>query len=197
MSAVVMHPAEALPLDSRRGTASMLLFIVTEAMLFVALFFAYFFFGREQAHWPMDEPPKLVLALTMLVVLLVSSAVLQWGEIASRRGHGATARLCIVLTLLLGLTFVALQFFEYRDHLRTLKPTTDVYGSIFYLITSVHGLHIGLGLCMLLFVLVQPQLAAASRPPHRPLHNASLYWHFVDAAWVVIVAILYVLPRLG
>jgi len=87
MSATADTLIQALPWDNRRGTVSMVLFIVTEAMLFVALFFAYFYLGRGQPHWPMDAPPKLTLALAMLVVLVTSSVVLQWGENVSRRGR--------------------------------------------------------------------------------------------------------------
>jgi heme/copper-type cytochrome/quinol oxidase subunit 3 len=86
--------------------------------------------------------------------------------------------------------------FEYRDHLKTLKPTTDAYGSLFYTITSIHGLHVVLGLLMLGYVLVLPHIGPnANKSPHRPLHTASLYWHFVDSVWVIIVTLLYVVPN--
>ena len=91
---------------------------------------------------------------------------------------------------------LVLQFFEYRNHLQTLLPTTDSYGSIFYTITTIHGAHVTLGLLMLAYAIVLPRLEPAGRPPHRPLHNAALYWHFVDIVWVFIVGLLYYLPRL-
>ena len=196
MSATADTLIQTLPWDNRRGTVSMVLFIVTEAMLFVALFFAYFYLGRGQPHWPMDAPPKLTLALAMLVVLVTSSVVLQWGENVSRRGRERAARAALGITILLGLVFVGLQVLEYREHLRTLLPTTDAYGSMFYTITSIHGVHVMLGLLMLAYVLVLPKLEPTGKPPHRPLHNASLYWHFVDGAWVFIVVLWYVLPNI-
>jgi heme/copper-type cytochrome/quinol oxidase subunit 3 len=185
----------ALPWDERRGSMGMALFIATEAFLFVALFFAYFYLGHYAPQWPPD-PPKLALALVMLAVLLSSSAVLYAGEHAVQRGRPGAARAAIAVTLLLGAAFLGVQAYEYADRLRTLRPTTDAYGSIFYTITSIHALHVLLGLCMLAYVAVLPALRPM-RPPYRPLHNASLYWHFVDAVWVVIVALLYLLPRLG
>jgi cytochrome c oxidase subunit III len=196
MNATATQLIQTLPWDNRRGTASMVLFIVTEAMLFVAMFFAYFYMGRAQPHWPMDEPPKLLLALLMLGVLLASSVILQWGEHVSRRGREGAARIAIAITVALGLVFLGLQYLEYRDHLKRLLPTTDAYGSIFYTITSIHGAHVVLGVTMLCYVLVLPKLEPTAKPPHRPLHNASLYWHFVDGVWVFIVALLYVLPNL-
>jgi cytochrome c oxidase subunit 3/cytochrome c oxidase subunit I+III len=184
-------------IDDRRGTWGMLLFIVTEACLFVLLFFSYFYLGHLwRGSWP-PEPPKLTLALTMLIVLLASSVTLHWGEQAEGRGATSSARLAVGSTVVLGAVFIALQALEYRDHLKTLRPTSNAYGSIFYTITGFHGLHLVLGLLMLVYVLVLPEIGPARKPPHRSLTNAALYWHFVDAVWVVIVAILYVAPNLG
>jgi heme/copper-type cytochrome/quinol oxidase subunit 3 len=173
-------------------------FIGTEAMLFISLFFAYYLLRSGNAQWPMDAPPKLRLALLMLVVLLLSSGALEWGRHQGRKGRESYARLGVLLTLTLGGAFLYLQFLEYREHLRTLRPSTDAYGSIFYTITSVHGAHVVLGLLMLGYVSILPRLGpGADRPPHRPLHVASLYWHFVDFVWLTIVLLLYVLPNLG
>jgi cytochrome c oxidase subunit 3/cytochrome c oxidase subunit I+III len=197
MNAAVFEtpPIAALPWDSRRGSVAMLLFIATEAMLFVALFFSYFFIASGVPHWPMDEPPKLTLALLMAAILLVSSAVIDAGERASRQGHLLAARAAVGATLLLAIVFVVLQVLEYRDHLRTLRPTTDAYGSIFYAITSFHALHVFLGMLMLAYVFILPDLEGKTKPPHRPLHNAALYWHFVDAVWLFVVALIYLLPH--
>ncbi|HEX6397549.1 MAG TPA: hypothetical protein VFZ95_09010, partial [Steroidobacteraceae bacterium] len=70
----ILHPPR---FDESRGSHTMSWLIVTEAMLFVSMFFAYFMLGSMNAHWPMDPPPKLKLALWMLAVLLVSSGVLE------------------------------------------------------------------------------------------------------------------------
>jgi len=188
--------APPLPLDDRRGTFGMLLFILTEALLFLCLFFAYFYLSRSHPRWPMEPPPKLMLASIMLGVLVVSSGVLYWGEEAIKKRRPQTARLAVGATIVLGIVFMVLQVFEYRDHLKTLKPTTNAYGSIFYTITSFHAAHLVIGLCMLVYVLFLPALEPMDRPPHRPLHNAALYWHFVDLIWVIVVAVLYVTPHL-
>jgi cytochrome c oxidase subunit III len=184
-------------IDDRRGTWGMLLFIVTEACLFVLLFFSYFYLGHlSRGPWP-PEPPKLTLAFVMLAVLLASSGILHWGEQAERRGSPFSARLAVALTVVLGAIFMALQAAEYREHLKTLRPTTNAYGSIFYTITTFHGLHLLLGLLMLVYVLLLPEIGPAHKPPHRSLTNAALYWHFVDAVWIVIVAVVYVAPNAG
>jgi heme/copper-type cytochrome/quinol oxidase subunit 3 len=199
MSAVMPVRTEllaSLPLDERRGTRGMLLFIASEAMLFLMLFFSYFYLARRQPRWPMHPAPKLTLAFIMLAVLLLSSAVLYAGERLSQGGHELMARLAVAATIALALVFLTLQLLEYRDHLQTLKPTTDAYGSIFYTITSFHAAHLMLGVLMLAYVLCLPRLTHMPKPPHRPLANAALYWHFVDVVWIFIVAMLYVAPHI-
>lgn len=196
MNTVVATPVALLGWDDRRGTMSMYFFIVTEAMLFVALFFAYFYLGRNEPRWPLDEPPKLTLAITMLVVLLVSSGIAEWARRKAKEGNDFAARALVGVTVLLGLGFLTLQGFEYHDHLKRLLPTSDSYGSIFYTITSVHAVHLTLGLLMLIYAAAIPTLGPREKPPHRPLHNAALYWHFVDGMWLIIVVLLYVLPNL-
>jgi heme/copper-type cytochrome/quinol oxidase subunit 3 len=184
-----------LPLDDRRGTTGMQLLILTEALLFVVLFFAYFYLGRDETAWP-TLAPKLRLALVMLGLLAASSVVLWAGERALRRGRVRAARGALLGTIALGVLFLVVQGFEYAERLKRLRPTSDAYGSIFYTITSFHAAHLVVGLLALGFVAALPELEPTSRSPHRPLHNAALYWHFVDAVWLVIVGLLYVLPNL-
>lgn len=184
--------------EEDRGSAAMGWFIATEALLFVSLFFAYFFLGSQNPHWPMDAPPRVRPAVIMLVVLLASSGVLEIARHLARLHRVALARVCVLVTILLGAGFLTMQTLEYRERSKELLPTTDAYGSLFYVITGVHGLHVLLGLLMLLFVACLPHPGpGAMRPPHRPMHVATMYWHFVDAAWIVIVCLLYLLPRWG
>lgn len=192
-------PARTLPpvtLDEKRGTGGMVLFILTEALLFVTLFFAYFYLQRAQPHW-ITRPPEVRPALVMLAVFILSSIALFWGESRLRAGSENAARASIYATLLLGLTFIVLQVFEYRDRLKIITPTTDAYGSMFYTITTIHGAHVVLGMLMLGYVAMLPRLEPAGKPPHRPMRNAALYWHFVHAVWILIVVLLYVMPNVG
>ena len=80
--------------------------------------------------------------------------------------------------------------------MKEIQPSTDAYGSIFYAITSLHAAHLMLGPLVLGYVLLLPRIGPNEKPPHHPLKNAAMYWHFVDAVWVAIVAILYVMPNL-
>jgi heme/copper-type cytochrome/quinol oxidase subunit 3 len=182
-------------IDTGRGSFGMKWFIATEATLFVCLFFAYYYLGALQPHWPLGKPPKVGFAIAMLVILLVSSVVLHWGEARVKLGKYMQARVAIGLTLVLGAIFVVVQMVEYHAELREMLPQEDSYASIFFTITSFHAAHLLVGLAMLGYVLFQPSLEP-DRPPHRPLHSAALYWHFVDLVWVVIVTLLYIVPNL-
>jgi cytochrome c oxidase subunit I+III len=189
-------PDPILPefIDNARGTWGMKWFIASEAMLFACLFFAYYYLGAQNPMWPLDKAPKWQYAVTMLVVLLASSGVLYAGEHLYKKGRLALARIAVGVTFVLGLVFVALSLVDYKIELRELLPTEDSYGSIFYTIVTFHFAHLVLGLGMLFFVLIQPKLKS-NRPPHRALHNAALYWHFVDFIWLVVVIALYLVPN--
>ncbi len=199
MTTVATPYQRAVPatvIDHRRGSQAMVMFIITEAMLFLMFFFAYYYLGHGAAKWP-TELPKLTKPLIMLVLLLSSSAVLYVGEEAGKKAEFVRAKLWTAATVLIGLVFLAIQYSEYAEHLKTLRPTDNAYGSIFYTITSFHAAHLVLGLLMLVYVLMLPavHIGKAEKPPHDSLHVAALYWHFVDAVWLVIVTLLYVAPH--
>ncbi len=203
MSAVFLDPNKktdhAPPpvrrIDDRRGTFGMALFITTEAMLFVILFFTYYYVEKGNDRWRVEEPPKLHYSLPMLGVLLTSSGVLYWGEQQVKKHRLGAGRLALGATIALGFVFLALTYFEYAEHLLHLTPRTNSYGSIFYTITSLHGLHVVTGLLMLFWVFFLRRWEPAQHSPHRPYHNVAMYWHFVDVVWIFIIAILYVGPN--
>ena len=119
------------------------------------------------------------------------------GEKQIKRRNYGRGRILLLMTILIGMVFLALQFFEHRERLKTLSPQTNAYGSIFYTITGFHTAHLIFGLMMLANALILPRLEPCERPPYRPIHNAALYWYFVNIIWVFVVAILYVAPNAG
>ena len=185
-----------LPLEADRGDYAMWLVVLTEAFLFISLFFSYFFLAMGKDRWKFEEPPKLHFALPMLVILFISSLVLHWGEKQVKKERYGRGRAAIVGTILIGLVFLTLQALEYKEHWKTLTPYSNSYGSIFYTITTFHAAHLIVGLLILAYVLALPKYAPTDRSPYKPYHVGSLYWHFVDVVWFFIVAILYVGPRL-
>ena len=189
-------PSPLRKIDDKRGTFAMWLFIATEATLFVMLFMAYFYVAKGNNRWKTEEPPKLHYALPMLGVLLTSSVVLHWGEKQAKKQNYALARAGLVGTIALGILFLGLSYLDYSEHLLHLTPQANAYGSIFYTITSLHVAHVITGLLMMGWLLfLAPWWEPAQYTPHRPYHNVSMYWHFVDTVWVFIIAILYLSPN--
>lgn len=118
------------------------------------------------------------------------------GRAAREKERYAAGRIALALTILIGLVFLTLSAFDYREHWQHLTPSTDSYGSIFYTIVSFHAAHVIVGLLILVYVLFLPRYAPAAESPYRPYHVAAMYWHFVDVVWIFVVGILYVGPHL-
>lgn len=184
------------PLERLRGRWGMWLLVATEAMLFVFFFFAYFYLGAHRPEWPPGSDPSLRYALPMLGILLLSSAVLWWGEKGIEDGAVGRLKASLAGTLFLGLGFLALSWQEYRVHLRTETPDMNAYASIFYSITSLHLAHLTMGMLMLGWILARAVAGHFSEERHVAVKNVSLYWHFVDTVWLLVVAVLYLSPRL-
>jgi heme/copper-type cytochrome/quinol oxidase subunit 3 len=185
-----------LPIDQERGWYGMWCVIATEFMLFVCMFGAYYFLGNNKDRWAQEMPPKLRYPILLLVILLSSSGVLIWGEHQIKRANFLAGRLALWVTVAMGVGFLILQSFEYLDHWKQLTPYSDSYGSIFYAITTLHAAHVIVGLLMLCFVGVLPRYGKTAGSPHRIYKTVGLYWHFVDAVWIIIVLLLYVIPNI-
>jgi heme/copper-type cytochrome/quinol oxidase subunit 3 len=187
---------EPYAVNDTRGTLAMSFFIATEAALFAALFCSYWYVASQAPSWPPDKPPRLHYAIPMLVILLLSSVVLHWGESQLKKHKFGAATLGLVGTIVMGIGFLIFSVFEYKEGLASLKPTTDVYGALFYTIVTLHAAHVVVGLCMLSYVLLLPSFEPRKDMPHRPYHNATLYWHFVDVVWLFVVFFLYITPNI-
>ena len=183
------------PIEQNRGVYAVWAVITTEAALFVCFFASYYFLGNNKDRWAINTPPKMTLAFIMLAVLIGSSLVMIVGERMVKQGRFVLARLSVFLTVLMGIGFLVIQSFEYRDHWKTLTPFTDSYGSIFYTIVTFHAAHVVMGILMLCYLGILPTYGPSKLPPHRPFHVVTLYWHFVDVIWIFVVLLLYVIPH--
>jgi cytochrome c oxidase subunit 3 len=184
-----------LPIDQARGTAAMAWFIVSEAMVFIGLFFSYYYLGHGQPRWPIGDPPALVLPTAMVAILLVSCIVLWAGERLLRQGRDVFSRGALLLTILLGCGFLVLNAINYRSALLLSRPTENSYTSIFYVTQGVHAAHLILGLLFLLYAALLPRLGHTDKPPHGSYRNASMYWYFVSIVWLVMYAIMFIGPH--
>jgi cytochrome c oxidase subunit 3 len=171
----------------------MLLFIISEVMIFGAFFTAYFFIRVVQADpWPapgMEIPTVPVLINTG--VLLSSSVTMHWAQTSIKNGNRFGLRAGMLSTLLLGICFLALQVNEYV-HVG-FAPHDSAQGSIFYGLTGLHGAHVCVGLILLSMVTIRAFRGHFSPQQHRGVEVPGIYWHFVDAMWVIVYTTIYVL----
>lgn len=201
MSATVQIPPPrtslaTLPLDQRRGIHAMWCTIATEAMLFIAMFGAYYYLGSNKDRWADETAPLWYFALILLAILLSSSVVLAWGEHQVKKGRFVAGRIALWITVVMGLCFLGLQSYEYLVEWKSITPYSDSYGSIFFTITSLHAAHVIVGLALLMYIGIFPRYGDTRRTPHKPYKTVAYYWHFVDGMWVIIVTFLYLIPTL-
>lgn len=187
-----------LPIGSKGHRASgwwgMWCLIATEAALFAYLLFSYFYLGASaQSQW-VPEMPKLRLSLPNTVLLLASSAVLWWGEKGIRQGRRGRLSLALVVTVLMGALFVAVQLMEWKD--KKLHPWDSAYASSYFITTGFHLAHVVGGLLILLTLLLWTQLGKFGRERHAAVSIGALYWHFVDVVWLAVFASFYLSPRM-
>jgi cytochrome c oxidase subunit 3 len=183
--------------DPAAGRSNMLLGvklgILSEVMLFGALFAAYFVIRSESGGWPPEgqERPELLLPGLNTLLLISSSVTMQWAVRAIGRGQVATMRLGLRVTLLLGSIFILVQGYEFATNGFGLDA--GVFGSTFYTLTGFHGAHVLAGLGFMAIVATRARRGLISGDHHTAVEAASYYWHFVDAVWVVLFSTLYVL----
>ena len=171
----------------------MLLFIISEVMLFGSFFTAYFFM-RVVGHdpWPAHgtEIPKLVAGINT-AVLVSSSLTMHWALVSIRNGNRRAMKAGLVTTFLLGLTFLTVQINEYV-HLG-FAPHDSAQGTIFYGLTGLHGAHVFVGLNLLLWASIRAFRGHFSPKEHRGVEIPGIYWHFVDIMWIVVYTTVYIL----
>jgi cytochrome c oxidase subunit 3 len=206
-SALVPHaPAAAQSrAHAQRGISNpilgMILFITSEVMFFSGLFAAYFNvrlnatqwppFVNEAAFGPFQIHREIVLPAVLTTVLVLSSVTMQLGVSAIRRGDRTAFLRNTGITLVLGLTFLAGQIYDYSQ--LGFGITDSAFGSTFYTLTGFHGAHVLGGAIMLSVVLYRGMSGQFSAKHHDAVEAASLYWHFVDVVWIALFSTLYLL----
>jgi heme/copper-type cytochrome/quinol oxidase subunit 3 len=174
------------------GKVGMWIFLATDAMGFAGLLMAYAILRVRADQWPDPQERLAVLqAAAMTGLLVTSSFTMTMAVRAARAGQGTARAVWHAATIVLGATFLGGQALEYQ-HLATgphaMGLGADVFAGTFYAITGYHGLHVLAGLVILVALLLAPRARA------RSLEVASIFWHFVDLAWIPIFAFVYLLP---
>ncbi|MEE1928684.1 heme-copper oxidase subunit III [Streptomyces sp. TRM 70351] len=190
------HPSVNRPNLTSVGT---IIWLSSELMFFAALFAMYFtarsVMGAE--FWTEKASAlNLPFAAANTTILVLSSLTCQMGVFAAERGDVKKLRSWFIITFVMGAVFIGGQIVEYVELVKHegLSLASDPYGSVFYLTTGFHGLHVTGGLIAFLFVLGRTYMAR--RFTHHQATAAivvSYYWHFVDVVWIGLFATIYLI----
>ena len=173
-----------------------IVWLSSELMFFAALFAMYFSIrAADYGLWKEHTPAlHVAYALPFTLILVSSSVTCQFGVFAAERGDVYGLRRWFTLTFILGLIFVLGQANEYRMLVHeSIKINGDGYGSVFYLTTGFHGLHVIGGLVAFIFLMIRTTLSRFTPAQATSAIVVSYYWHFVDIVWIALFSMIYLL----
>jgi cytochrome c oxidase subunit 3 len=181
-----------------------IVWLSSELMFFAGLFAMYFTVKAQNStgSWPpilasTGEPIHLDVpyALANTVILVASSFTCQLGVFAAEKGNVFLLRRWYLLTLVMGTIFVLGQANEYRSLIgEGVTIPSGAFGTVFYLTTGFHGLHVVGGLVAFIFLLIRTRLSKFTTAQATSAIVVSYYWHFVDVVWIGLFSVIYLLP---
>lgn len=201
----MMKTASAIPIDGTmetpwtlpyRGTVGMACLIVAEAAIFIIFVVAYIFYIGKSLSGP---TPAQVLELPIFgtICLLSSSITVHFAVSALRKQNLRNCTIQLAGTVLLGSIFLITTGREWYHliHDEGLTIQTNLFGTTYYSLVGLHATHVVVGLIMLSLVLGFSVAGRVTEEHSEKLEVLSLYWHFVDAVWVVVFLVVYVIGR--
>ena len=212
------NPLASMPHDTHGGISNpvlgMLLFITSEVMFFGGLFAAYFNIRANAVQWPTINPEtgepfhlqvlpiqtvdghvSISFVLIATILLVLSSVTCQMGVWAIRRDDRVGYIRAMAVTTILGIVFLIMQLTDYAIlGSEGLTLSSGTYGTTYYTLTGFHGAHVFGGVIMLSVILYRGMVGQFSSKHYDAVEGASLYWHFVDVVWILLFALLYLLP---
>ncbi len=194
------HPATtSAPAVGRLGIESgklgMWVFLASEVMFFAGLLSAYIVLRVAHPAWPGSGGHLSVPIGTANTLILICSSMTMALSVgaAAQRDAGRT-RLFLILTILLGLTFLGVKGFEYEAKFHHgIGPSTNIFWSCYFTLTALHGFHVLIGALANLWVLAQTGNPRFWSEKSQLVELSGLYWHFVDIVWIFLFPLIYLL----
>ncbi|MFC3742774.1 MULTISPECIES: aa3-type cytochrome oxidase subunit III [Paractinoplanes] len=171
-----------------------IVWLSSELMFFAALFAMYFSIRAAAPELWEEHTQHLEIpyATTFTVILVLSSVTCQLGVFAAEKGDVFALRRWFTITFVMGLIFVLGQANEYRNLVHEgIKLNGDGYGSMFYLTTGFHGLHVTGGLIAFIVYMIRTTMGRFTPAQATSAIVVSYYWHFVDIVWIALFAMIY------
>ena len=185
----------AWKLPSRRKVAVACL-ILTESAMFTIFVVAYLFYVGKSLTGPYPAD-VLETPIVSTICLLASSLTIMMAERAFKRESAGGFRLWWAITILLASIFLASTAAEWKRLIvdQHLTISTNLFGTTFYSLVGLHASHVIVGLTLLTLVLVFSLKGSIRKADGERIEMISWYWHFVDAVWVVVFTVVYVIGR--
>jgi cytochrome c oxidase subunit III len=173
----------------------LLTFLASESLMFGGFFATYLFFNSTTAVFPpKGTEVELFLPAINTAILVSSSFIIHLGDMAIKRNSVWGMRFWYFVTAVMGATFLAGQIYEYQ-HL-DYSLSTNIFANCFYILTGFHGLHVFIGLLLILGVLWRSRRQGHySATKHTGIEMAEIYWHFVDIIWIILFLLLYIMTQ--
>lgn len=176
-----------------KNKLGMILFVLSEAVFFLMLIAAYIFYHRTGGEGPTAANSLDPIKSGLFSVALLSSSVTMWrSNVCARKGDRPGVAIWLAATIGLGTIFLLGQGSEYIHLLGAhVTISKNLFGTTFFTLTGFHGFHVLVGLIMLLIMFAMAWGGNGREPGAPALEVIAIYWHFVDAVWVVIFSIVY------
>jgi cytochrome c oxidase subunit 3 len=218
----LQHHFENMEQQREAGTLGMWIFLVTEIMFFGGMFLAYTLYRNSfpAAFASASNHLDITLGALNTGVLILSSFTMAMAVYFTQIGKQRPQVLCLVATLILGLTFLGVKAVEYKgkydDHLipghlipgnpfnpdphglhlpESAIPQVEMFYWIYFAMTGMHALHMVIGAGLLTFLIIFSFKGRYDPEYHSPVEVIGLYWHFVDIVWIFLFPLLYLLGR--
>jgi len=206
------HHFETMEQQAEAATLGMWLFLATEVLFFGGLFTTYLIYRMwYPAAWSEGSLElDIVLGSVNTVVLITSSLTMALAVRAAQTGHQRPLIRNLILTIILGLVFLVIKFFEYKhkfDVGHVPGPNfhfegahagqVELFITLYFAMTGLHALHMVIGLGIMSVILWMAMKQRFSPAWYTPVELAGLYWHFVDIVWIFLFPLLYLVDRAG
>lgn len=173
----------------------LLVFLISESLMFGGLFATYLLLRSMNEQWPPEGTEVELLLPTINTIILISSSfIIHYGNIAIKKDDVRAMRQWYWITAAMGTVFLGGQVYEYLTLGYGLR--TNVFANCFYVMTGFHGLHVFVGILLILGVIWRSRRPGHySAQKHTGVTMAEIYWHFVDVIWIILFTLLYILTR--
>jgi cytochrome c oxidase subunit 3/cytochrome o ubiquinol oxidase subunit 3 len=199
----VVHPPPHAPDAAHRTSTglsntklAMWVYLGSDCLLFGSLISTYLLLRHRSVEGPQPHDVfDIPFTSVSSFVLLMSSLTMALAVAAIGRGDVHRNRTWLATTALLGGIFIGGQVYEFTTYYREgLGYTTNIFGSAFYTLTGFHGLHVSVGIVMLMSLVIMSFRGNLQPDRTETVEIIGLYWHFVDIVWILIFTVVYLIP---